>query len=206
MISFKDKLLIINTFVNMVKNVKGGSGHKSQARKFASTGVSKQTSKLRIVEEDGEIYAQVIKVFGNGMCDVLCIDEKTRLCIIRGKFRGRGKRDNTIRPGSWVLVGKREWESEKKDEKEKCDLLEVYSDFDIERLKKSVHENWKIFANMDIIVKSKMEVDLEDTFEFSNSNADEYNRVMQSLEKAPNSKIALVDVATEDEEVWIDEI
>lgn len=204
MISFKDKLLIINTFVNMVKNVKGGSGHKSQARKFASTGVSKQTSKLRIVEEDGEIYAQVIKVFGNGMCDVLCIDEKTRLCIIRGKFRGRGKRDNTIRPGSWVLVGKREWESEKKDEKEKCDLLEVYSDFDIERLKKSVHENWKIFANMDI-VKSNTNVDLEDTFEFSNSNADEYNRVMQTLEKAPNSKIAL-DVAAEDEEVWIDEI
>lgn len=204
MISFKDKLLIINTFANMVKNVKGGSGHKSQARKFASTGVSKQTSKLRIVEEDGEIYAQVTKVFGNGMCDVLCIDEKTRLCIIRGKFRGRGKRDNTIRPGSWVLVGKREWESEKKDEKEKCDLLEVYSDFDIERLKKSVHENWKIFANMDI-VKSKTDVDLEDTFEFSNSNADEYNRVMQTLEKAPNSKIAL-DVAEEDEEVWIDEI
>ena len=204
MISFKDKLLIINTFANMVKNVKGGSGHKSQARKFASTGVSKQTSKLRIVEEDGEVYAQVTKVFGNGMCDVLCIDEKTRLCIIRGKFRGRGKRDNTIRPGSWVLAGKREWESEKKDEKEKCDLLEVYSDFDIERLKKSVHENWKIFANMDI-VKSKTDVDLEDTFEFSNSNADEYNRVMQTLEKAPNSKIAL-DVAAEDEEVWIDEI
>lgn len=204
MISFKDKLLIINTFANMVKNVKGGSGHKSQARKFASTGVSKQTSKLRIVEEDGEIYAQVTKVFGNGMCDVLCIDEKTRLCIIRGKFRGRGKRDNTIRPGSWVLAGKREWESEKKDEKEKCDLLEVYSDFDIERLKKSVHENWKIFANMDI-VKSKTDVDLEDTFEFSNSNADEYNRVMQTLEKAPNSKIAL-DAAVEDEEVWIDEI
>jgi translation initiation factor IF-1 len=204
LISFKDKLLIINTFANMVKNVKGGSGHKSQARKFASTGVSKQTSKLRIVEEDGEVYAQVTKVFGNGMCDVLCIDEKTRLCIIRGKFRGRGKRDNTIRPGSWVLAGKREWESEKKDEKEKCDLLEVYSDFDIERLKKSVHENWKIFANMDI-VKSKTDVDLEDTFEFSNSNADEYNRVMQTLEKAPNSKIAL-DVAAEDEEVWIDEI
>ena len=204
MISFKDKLLIINTFANMVKNVKGGSGHKSQARKFASTGVSKQTSKLRIVEEDGEIYAQVTKVFGNGMCDVLCIDEKTRLCIIRGKFRGRGKRDNTIRPGSWILAGKREWESEKKDEKQKCDLLEVYSDFDIERLKKSVHENWKIFANMDI-VKSKTDIDLEDTFEFSNSNADEYNRVMQTLEKAPNSTIAL-DATAEDEEVWIDEI
>ena len=98
----------------MVKNLKGGSGHKSQARKFASTGATKQSSKLRVVEEEGEIYAQITKVFGNGMCDALCIDEVTRLCIIRGKFRGRGKRDNTLRVGSWILAGKREWESEKK--------------------------------------------------------------------------------------------
>jgi initiation factor 1A len=195
---------MINIFANMVKNVKGGSGHKSQARKFASTGASKQGSKLRVVEEEGEIYAQITKMFGNGMCDALCIDEVTRLCIIRGKFRGRGKRDNTLRVGSWVLAGKREWESEKKDEKEKCDLLEVYSDFDIERLKKSVHENWKIFANLDV---GKSAADTGDeTFVFSNTNNDEYERVMQTLEKAPNSTIALESTAEEDAEVWIDEI
>jgi len=195
---------MINIFANMVKNVKGGSGHKSQARKFASTGASKQGSKLRVVEEEGEIYAQITKMFGNGMCDALCIDEVTRLCIIRGKFRGRGKRDNTLRVGSWVLAGKREWESEKKDEKEKCDLLEVYSDFDIERLKKSVHENWKIFANLDV---GKSAADTGDeTFVFSYTNNDEYERVMQTLEKAPNSTIALESTAEEDEEVWIDEI
>jgi len=198
-------MLLITIFANMVKNLKGGSGHKSQARKYAATGASKQSNKLRIVEEEGEIYAQVTKVFGNGMCDVLCMDEVTRLCIIRGKFRGRGKRDNTIRPGSWILAGKREWESEKKDEKQKCDLLEVYSDFDIERLKKSVHENWKIFATLDV-AKSSTAVDLEETFEFSNSNADEYNRVMQTLEQAPNSRITLDTEAEVDDEVWIDEI
>ena len=126
----------------MVKNVKGGSSHKSQARKFAGdANSSKQHNKLRTIEEDGEIYAQITKNYGNGMCDALCIDNVTRLCIIRGKFRGRGKRDNTIRVGSWILAGKRDWESEKSGEKQKCDLLEVYSDSDVERLKKSVQEN-----------------------------------------------------------------
>jgi initiation factor 1A len=189
----------------MVKNVKGGSGHKSQARKFAGAALSsKQSSKLRIVEEEGEIYAQITKIYGNGMCDALCIDNIIRLCIIRGKFRGRGKRDNTIRVGSWILAGKRDWESEKKDEKLKCDLLEVYSDFDIERLKKSVHENWKIFVTMDVAKLSTGNDD--DNFEFSNSNDDEYNRVMSTLEKTPNSKITLDAVSEEEEEVCIDDI
>ena len=101
----------------MVKNVKGGSGHKSQARKFAGT--SKQSSKLRVIEEKGEIYGKIVKMYGNGMCDALCMDNVTRLCIIRGKFRGRGKRDNTITLNSWILAGKRDWESIKENEKEK---------------------------------------------------------------------------------------
>ena len=150
----------------MVKNVKGGSGHKSQARKFASTTGPKNQSKLRISQEEDEKYAIISKVFGNGMCDVLCIDNYIRLCIIRGKFRGRGKRDNTIRPGSWVLVGARSWASEKEGEKQKCDLLEVYSDLDVERLKKSVHENWTIFTTT-IDSNTKQIADDESGFEFN---------------------------------------
>jgi hypothetical protein len=136
------------------------------------------------------------------MCDALCIDNVNRLCIIRGKFRGRGKRDNTIRVGSWILAGKREWESEKKDEKQKCVLLEVYSDFDVERLKKSVHENWKIFVNMDPVKPSSD----DDFIEFSNSNDDEYNRVKQSLEQDTGSKISIDIVTEEDNEICIDDI
>jgi len=187
----------------MVKNVKGGSGHKSQARKFTGdSSNTKQSSKLRVVQEDGEIYAQIKKNYGNGMCDALCIDNVSRLCVIRGKFRGRGKRDNTIRVGSWILAGKREWESEKKDEKQKCDLLEVYSDLDIERLKKSVHENWKIFATMDA-VKSTPD---EDFIEFSNSNDDEYNRIKQTLEHEHSEKISFDTIVEEDDEICIDDI
>jgi len=186
----------------MVKNVKGGSSHKSQARKFAGdANASKQHSKLRTIEEDGEIYAQITKNYGNGMCDALCIDNITRLCIIRGKFRGRGKRDNTIRVGSWILAGKRDWESEKTGEKQKCDLLEVYSDFDIERLKKSVQENWKVFISTDPVKP----LSDEDFLVFSNSNDDEYQRVKQSLEQNATEKISL-EISSEEDEIFIDDI
>lgn len=188
----------------MVKNVKGGSGHKSQARKFASTTGPKTQSKLRISQEEDEKYAIISKVFGNGMCDVLCIDNYTRLCIIRGKFRGRGKRDNTIRPGSWVLVGARSWASEKEGEKQKCDLLEVYSDLDVERLKKSVHENWTIFTTIDS--NAKQIADDKSGFEFNDtSNSEEYERVMQSLEKGVTTSIGF-SATSKEEEVDIDDI
>jgi len=106
----------------MVKNVKGGTGHKKQASKY-TTQPSKLTIKLRLALYEGEVYAQVTKLLGNGMCHVLCHDSKTRLCFIRGKFRGRGKRDNTITPGKWILIGLRDYETAKKEGKS-ASLLE----------------------------------------------------------------------------------
>jgi hypothetical protein len=59
------------------------------------------------------------------------------MCIIRNKFRGRGKRDNTVALGTWVMVGIRSWESNSGDNNtQKCDLLEVYNDGEKEKLKK----------------------------------------------------------------------
>ena len=103
----------------MVRNLKGGSGAKGQARKHTSTG-SSALIKTRLAVEEGELYAQVTKNMGNGMCHVLCQDDKTRLCFIRGKFRGRSKRDNMISNGKWVLIGLRDYESEKKDKLDNC--------------------------------------------------------------------------------------
>ena len=44
------------------------------------------------------------------MAEVKCIDDVTRLCIFRKKFKGRGKRDNMVSVGTVVLVGQRTWE------------------------------------------------------------------------------------------------
>ena len=74
-----------------------------------------------------------------------CIDEKERRCFIRGKFKGRGKRDNIIEVDKWVLVGLREFQQvpseivlvNGKKEMEMCDLLEVYSSSEKETLKRT---------------------------------------------------------------------
>jgi len=128
----------------MVKNVSGGSNNKKFARKNMAP--SRSNNKLRISEEEGEIYAVVVKIFGGRMCQVQCIDGVTRSCIIRGKFTGRGKRDNTLSAGVWVLVGIREWES---STSQKCDLLEIYSDADKIKLQHSVSGNWQALIIQD---------------------------------------------------------
>ena len=162
----------------MVKNTTGGNKHKGQARKFTTS--FKQTNKLRVVEEEGEVYAQVIKMLGNGMCHVICIDNKTRLCFIRGKFRGRGNRDNTLKIGTWLLIGLREWESEKgksSNDFEKCDLLEVYSDIDKERLKKTVNCNWSNFIENDANFTN---TNSNDEITFEDDGTEEYIKLMEN--------------------------
>jgi initiation factor 1A len=169
----------------MVKNTKGGSGHKSQARKFVAPASSKQIIRTRIALEDGELYAQVIKMLGNGMCHVLCQDNKTRLCFIRGKFRGRGKRDNTISNGKWILIGLRDYESEKAGNKlDNCDLLDVYSDQDKERLKSQVQTvNWTQFIlndrNNTNTNDGADDTIIDDGFDFTDEKEDEYKKIME---------------------------
>jgi translation initiation factor 1A len=178
----------------MVKNTTGGSKTKGQARKFVSA-APKNT--LRISKDELEVYAQVTKNLGNGMCHVQCLDGKTRLCHIRGKFRGRGKRDNFIGVGTWLLVGLREWEASsattKKDEKlENCDVLEVYNEYDKQRLKDSISEDWSIFAKLDAGITS---AHASEDIEFEDGKTSEYYELMeeQMASKTPTKVIAMED-------------
>lgn len=191
----------------MVKNTKGGSGHKSQARKYETSG--KQSNfKTRFSEDEFEYYAQVVAMLGNGMCHVMCKDGKKRLCIIRGKFRGRGKRDNTLSNGKWVLVGGRDFEAEKSGEGknlEKCDLLEVYSDLDKERLK--TLGGFNEFVARDNTFATIAGGSDENDFEFSdNVGEDEYNNLMSELKGPAPKQISLVSIKDEDEAADDDEI
>jgi translation initiation factor 1A len=182
----------------MVKNTTGGSKTKGQARKFVNT--ARQPTNIRLSNDEGELYAQVTKMLGNGMCHVLCIDEKTRLCHIRGKFRGRGKRDNLLGNNSWLLIGLREWESGKDEKKlENCDLLEVYSPIDVDRLKNTVNENWNLFNNDNGTKIS------DDDVLFVDERTDEYMKLVEEelVQKQGNVKIS---IAFDEEEVDIDDI
>jgi initiation factor 1A len=118
----------------MVKNQTGGNKSKKMGRKFVSDTASSENKKVRLATEEGELYAVVTKILGNGMFYANDVEGKERLCIMRNKFRGRGKHDNTVSLGTWVLIGEREFESSAKP---KCDLLEVYTDIEKQKLKKS---------------------------------------------------------------------
>jgi initiation factor 1A len=177
----------------MVKNIYGGNKHKSQGRKFTV----KVSHKLRTADVEGELYAIVTKMLGSGMFYCHCIDNTVRLCHIRGKFSGRGKRDNIVELGKWVLVGEREWESKEKADK-KCDLLEVYNDLDKEKLMDTVSMNWSILNAQD--VKQEKETS-GSSFEFTSERDEEMYKMMDELKA---NKTAAIDIVTEDN--WIDDI
>ena len=126
----------------MPRNTGGGN----KAKKFASKSFVVSIRATRFASVDGEVYAVVQRMLGGSICEVLCIDGLLRLCVIRGKFSGKGKRDNRLSRGSWVLVGLRDWEISSKD-KPKCDLLEVYNDGDKEKIIKNSRENFRIFLS-----------------------------------------------------------
>ena len=187
----------------MVKNTTGGSRTKGQARKLVVDSNKASSKALRISTDDYEMYAQVTKNLGNGMCHIICSDGKSRLCHIRGKFRGRGKRDNMIGLGSWILAGLREWEVGKDDSKklENCDLLEVYSEYDKEKLKTTVTTvNWSVFISNDS-KNNKVENCIGD-IEFT-ENVDEY-KVM--IEESLKSGKKIEKIQLDEEEINIDDI
>lgn len=147
----------------MVKNTGG-----NKAKKYASKSFNVSDRTTRFATDKDEMYAVVNKMLGSNNCEVLGIDGKTRLCVIRGKFSGKGKRDNRLFRGKWVLVGLRSWEVSSKD-KEKCDLLEVYSDNDKEKLIRNSKESFRIFLS---VTQEDEEVDQEHV-QFINNREEE---------------------------------
>lgn len=192
----------------MVKNTKGGSGHKSQARKFASTNNKTSNKATRFSQDEYEYYAQVVATLGNGMCHVMCKDGKKRLCHIRGKFRGRGMRDNMVKNGVWVLVGGRDFEAERTAEDKKlenCDLLEVYSDLDKERLK--LLGGFSDFVTRDCAF-TNTRADSDDFIEFSdNVIEDEYANLMEKVKNASiSSSKLIISHSVQEDEINVDDI
>jgi len=161
----------------MVKN-KGGGNHKHMARKGFGGG-QKMQNKLRISEDGCEVYAQVEKLLGNGMCYVTCMDNVKRLCVIRGKFRGRGKRENTLVTGTWCLVGRRDYLSEPTGGKfEQSDLLEVYAESDKQRLRAQVPSvDWNKFLANDAINSHNTQSEQQEV-EFIDDRQEDYKRLM----------------------------
>lgn len=75
--------------------------------------------------DDGQQYAQVLRMLGSGRCEVRCFDGITRLAHIRGSMRNKV----WITMADFVLVGLREFQDHK------CDIILKYTTEEVRNLK-----------------------------------------------------------------------
>lgn len=99
-----------------------GKGGKNRRR---GKGDGDETKRELEFKEEGQEYAQVVKMLGNGRCECFCFDGVTRLGHIRGKMRKK----IWITAGDIVLVGKRDFQDEK------VDIIHKYSADEARNLK-----------------------------------------------------------------------
>jgi hypothetical protein len=201
------------------KNTTGGNKSKGLARK---DGV-KKTEHLRVSQNQWEVYAQVIKNLGS-MFLVMDVSGREMLCVLPGKFRGRGKRDNKLTVHAWLLVGLRDYEKDVLGKKPTCDLLELYSDEEKRKLRQQVvHINWTRFVVNDAkpigttgaTSSTATDADLQllgaaaDELIFEDEATSEYNEWMQQelarkQSVAASSSAAVDTTAMVTDDVWVD--
>ncbi|CAF2321432.1 unnamed protein product [Rotaria sp. Silwood2] len=93
----------------MPKN-KGKGGKNRRRGKNENDDVKREL----ILKEEGQSYAQVTRILGNGHLEAFCFDNsggKKRLCHIRGKLRKK----QWINQGDVILVGLRDYQDDKAD-------------------------------------------------------------------------------------------
>ena len=187
----------------MVKNFGG-----NKAKGFARKSFAKSDNTLRISQEEAELYAQVTKIYGGKMCQVTTIDGVEMLCHIRGKFSGRGKRDNFIGNGTWLLVGKREWEKESATGKLlNCDVIEVYNDVDKNKLKNNITTvNWSLFISNDTKTLGNEDEDSNTGFVFSDEKTQEYKELIEAQIKSSQTGVASIITTDDGEIINVDDI
>lgn len=92
--------------VNMPKNKGKGGKNRKRGKNEAD-----DEKRELVFKEDGQEYAQVLRMLGNGRCEAMCIDGTKRLCHIRGKMHKKV----WIAAGDIILVGLRDYQDDKAD-------------------------------------------------------------------------------------------
>jgi initiation factor 1A len=158
---------------------------------------------LRTLENQAECFAVVTKMLGNSMCEVRCSDNVERLCMIRKKFSGRQKQRNQVAIGVTIMVGLRDWEKNEKSRLQKCDLLEVYTESELRKLKQRGAINLENITHNSIVTE-----DDEIEFDTSDRTNDKLQQQLANLDidvgQQPNRNYD--DTFSSDEDVNIDDI
>ncbi|KYQ90928.1 eukaryotic translation initiation factor 1A [Tieghemostelium lacteum] len=84
-----------------------GKGGKNRRR---GKNENEQKRELQF-KEDGQEYAQVTKMLGNGRLEALCLDGPSRLCHISGRLRKK----EWINAGDIILLQLRDYQEDKAD-------------------------------------------------------------------------------------------
>jgi hypothetical protein len=162
----------------MVKNA-GGNKSKKQARKTVG-GAPPATQNVRYVKEEGEMYAVITKIYGGKTCQVMCADGVSRRCTIRRKFMMSRRGDNALAVGSWIMAGLYDWEK-RSDGSQTCDILEVYSTGEREKLKQTVSS--KILKHIMVVNNTLDDNKNGSEFVFSDTLADIENNEEEESEE-----------------------
>ncbi|XP_062511004.1 eukaryotic translation initiation factor 1A, X-chromosomal-like [Corticium candelabrum] len=85
-----------------------GKGGKNRRR---GKNENERDKRELVFKEDGQEYAQVTRMLGNGRLEAMCFDGEKRLCHIRGKLRKKV----WINQGDIILLGLREYQDAKAD-------------------------------------------------------------------------------------------
>ena len=84
-----------------------GKGGKNR-RRGKNEGEEKRELEFK---SEGQEYAKVVRMLGNGRLEAKCFDGKTRLCHIRGKMRKKV----WVATGDIILLGLRDFQDSKAD-------------------------------------------------------------------------------------------
>lgn len=133
-------------------NKKGGKKHK---RNKSHQSASKATR----LKEEGQEYAQIRACKGNCRFDLFVFDGKERLGILCGSMRKR----RFVNMRDVVLVSIRDFEDAK------CDIIDVYDDTQVRKLKQ--------------MKEIPPEIKLEEENEFMNDDTGSYQPLLSSDEE-----------------------
>ena len=90
---------------------KGGAKGKGWKNRRRGNGDGGDEKRELIFKEDGQEYAQVLRMLWNGRLEAQCIYGVKRLCHIRGKMRKKV----WVNTGDIILLGLRDFQDEKAD-------------------------------------------------------------------------------------------
>jgi len=148
----------------MPKN-KGKGGKNRRRGKNENEGLKREL----VFKEDGQEYAQVTKMLGNGRLEAMCFDGVKRLCHIRGKLRKKV----WINQSDIILVGLRDYQDAK------ADVIQKYSADEARNLKSygEFPESIKISDTVAFV-----DGDLDEDIEFDDVDSDESGSGREDLD------------------------